>query len=81
MKHLPTNELPVNHKKISRWTCDWGMRLVLPVIESPEQGNTIFEFLTIFVKTKYFPKITKTLKNLFVTKYANIKSTHVALPI
>ena len=34
--------------------------------DSLEQGNTVFEFLTIFVKTKYFPKITKTLKNIFM---------------
>ena len=52
--------------KISEWACDWGMQLDRPTIESPEQGNTAFEILTIFVKSKYFPKTTKTLKNLFV---------------
>ena len=33
---------------------------------SSEQGNIIFEIFDIFAKTKYFPKTTKTLKNLFV---------------
>ena len=43
-----------------------GSRLDQPVIESPKQGNTVFENFDIFVKTKDFPKTTKTLKNLFV---------------
>ena len=42
------------------------MRLDQPATESPEQGNTVFEILTNFVNTKYFPKTTKTLKNIFV---------------
>ena len=42
------------------------MRLDQPATESLEQGNTIFEVLKIFVKTEYFPKTTKTLKNIFV---------------
>ena len=29
-------------------------------------GNTVFEIFGIFAKTKYFPKITKTLKTIFV---------------
>ena len=53
-------------RKISVWARDWGMRLVLPATELPKHGNIVFELLTIFVKTKYFPKTTKTLKNLFV---------------
>ena len=50
---------------MSEWVLDWGMWLDQPATESPEQGNTVFEILTIFVKTKYFLKTTKTLKNLF----------------
>ena len=49
------------------------MRLVLPAIELPEQGKTIF------AKTKYLPKTTKTLKNLFdidLTKIEHLK-THL----
>ena len=42
------------------------MQLDQPVIKSPKQGNTIFEILTIFVKTKDYPKKNKTLKNIFV---------------
>ena len=42
------------------------MRLDQPATKSPEQGNTIFEIFDIFVKTRDFPKTTKTLKNLFV---------------
>ena len=57
LKHLPANESSVSREKSLWWTRDWG--LVLPATKSPEQGNTVFEFLTIFVKTKYFPKTTK----------------------
>ena len=57
---------PMSREKSLLWTRDWGMWLVLPATKSPEQGNTFFEFLTIFVKTKYFPKTTKTLKKKFV---------------
>ena len=39
-------------RKIFEWARDWGMRLDQPATESPEQGNTVFEILTIFVKTK-----------------------------
>ena len=42
------------------------MQLDWPVTKSPEQGNTFLKNLTLFVKKKYFPKTTKTLKNLFV---------------
>ena len=42
------------------------MRLDWPVTKSPEQGNTVFEIFDIFTKTKDFPKIIKTLKNIFV---------------
>ena len=60
--HWPANEL----WKIFEWACDWGMWLDQPTTELPEQSNTVFEILTFFVKTKYFPKTTKTLKNLFM---------------
>ena len=43
------------------WARDWDMRLDQPTIESPRQGNTIFEIFDIFVKTRDFPKTTKTL--------------------
>ena len=56
----------IESQKISEWAYDWGMQLDQPTTKSPEQGNTIFEILTIFVKTKYFNKKTKTHKNLFV---------------
>ena len=42
------------------------MQLDQPAIESPKQGNIVFEIFDIFAKIKYFPKTTKTLKNLFV---------------
>ena len=42
------------------------MQLDQPVTESPEQGNIVFEDFDNFAKKKYFPKTTKTLKNLFV---------------
>ena len=45
---------------------DWDMWLDQPATESPKQGNTVFEIFDIFAKTKDFPKIAKTLKNLFV---------------
>ena len=52
------------------------MRLDLPATESPKQGNTVFEFFN-FLRTKYFPKTSKTLKNLFVlesTKIEHVKT-------
>ena len=42
------------------------MRLDQPATESPKKDNTVFENFDIFVKTKDFPKTTKTLKNIFV---------------
>ena len=45
---------------------DYDMWLDQPVTELPKQGNTVFKVLTSFVKTKNFPKTTKTLKNIFV---------------
>ena len=60
--HWPASE----QRKISVWARDWDMRLDQPVTESQKQDNTIFEIFDIFVKTKDFPKTTKTLKNLFV---------------
>ena len=56
--HWPASE----SRKISVWAHDWSMWLDQPATKSPEQGNTIFEILTIFVKEKYFPKTTKHLK-------------------
>ena len=53
--HWPASE----SRKIYVWAHDWDIRLDQPATESPEQSNTVFEILTIFVKTKYFPKITK----------------------
>ena len=43
-----------------------GHATELTPIESPKQGNTVFEIFDIFAKTKDFPKIAKTLKNIFV---------------
>ena len=43
-----------------------GMWLDWPATKSLEQGNIVFEIFDIFAETKYFPKTTKTLKNLFV---------------
>ena len=47
---------PVSREKISIWAHYWGMRLVLPAIESPEQGDTVFEILTNFCKNKILSK-------------------------
>ena len=60
--HWPTSE----SRKISVWAHDWDMRLDQLATESPKQGNTVFKIFDIFAKTKDFPKIIKTLKNLFV---------------
>ena len=51
---------------MSVWAHDWGIQLDQPVAELPEQSNTVFEDFDNFCKKKYFPKATKTLKNLFV---------------
>ena len=56
---------------------DCGMRLEWPATESPKQSNTFFLNFSVFVKTKYFSKIPKTLKNLFVfesTKIEHVKT-------
>ena len=42
-----------------------GLQLEQPATESSKQGNNVFDIFVIFAKTKDFPKITKTLKNLF----------------
>ena len=63
--HWPASE----SWKISVWARDWGMLLDQPTIESLKQGNTVFEILTIFVKTKYFPKKKKTLKHSKIILY------------
>ena len=52
LKHLPANKSPVSREKSLWWTRNWGMRLVLPAIESPEQGKTIFEIFDNFCKNK-----------------------------
>ena len=57
---------PVSREKLLCRLTTGGMRLVCPATKSPEQGNTVFEIFDIFVKTKDFPKIIKTLKNIFV---------------
>ena len=57
---------PVSREKLLCRLTTEGMRLVCPATKSPEQGNTVFEIFDIFVKTKDFPKIIKTLKNIFV---------------
>ena len=36
LKHLLANESPVSREESLWWTRNWGMRLVLPVTESPE---------------------------------------------
>ena len=60
--HWPVSE----SRKIYVWAHDWNMWLDQPATESPKEGNTVFEIFDIFVKTKVFPKTTKTLKNIFV---------------
>ena len=45
------------------------------MIESPKQGNTIFENFSVFVKTKYLPETPKILKNLSV--FESTKIEHV----
>ena len=63
--------------KINTRACDWSMWLGWPATESPKQGNTALEIFQFFVKTKYFPKVPKTLKNLFVfesTKIEHVKT-------
>ena len=56
LKHLPANESPVSREESLWWTHDWGMRLVLLVTESPEQGKTIFEIFDNFCKNKVLSK-------------------------
>ena len=53
--------------KLNTRARSWSMRLGWPTTESPKQGNTVFFFFffSVFVKTKYFPKTPKTLKNFF----------------
>ena len=63
--------------KIDPRTRDWGPRLDLLAIESPKQDNTVFFEIFSFWRTKYFPKTTKTFKNLFVfesTKIEHVKT-------
>ena len=60
------NDPPVSRENLLYELATRDMRLDYPVTKSPEQGNTVFENLTLFVKTKYLPKKLKTLKNLFV---------------
>ena len=50
--HWPASE----SRKISVWARDWDMRLDQPVIESPKQGNTVFEIFYIFAKNKRLSK-------------------------
>ena len=63
--------------KINTRARGWSMWLGWPATESPKQGNTVFWNFSVFVKTKYFPKTPKTLKNLFVfesTKIEHVKT-------
>ena len=74
--YVPLTTGPFTRKqvaKINTWACGCSMRLGWPATESPKQGNTIFENFQFFVKTKYFPKTPKTLKNLFVFESTKIE--------
>ena len=72
MKNILSNfhdwgiDLPVSHEKslcgLVTGTCDWTN----PRLSRQNRATLFFEILTFFVKTKDFPKTTKTLKNLFV---------------
>ena len=42
--------------------CDW----INPQLSRQNRATLFFKILTIFAKTKYFPKTSKTLKNIFV---------------
>ena len=59
--------------KINTRARGWNMRLGWLAIESSKHGNTVFEIFQFFVKTKYFLKTPKTLKNLFVFESTNIE--------
>ena len=59
--------------KDNTWARSCSMRLGWPATKSPKQGNTIFWNFSVFVKTKYFPKTPKTLKNLFVFESTKIE--------
>ena len=63
---------PVSHKNLLCELATGGMQLDWPATKSPVQGNTVFEIFYIFAKTKDFPKIIKTLKNLFVFNEQNL---------
>ena len=45
---------------------NWGHATRLTCDQVARIGQHCFEIFDIFAKTKYFPKTTKTLKNLFV---------------
>ena len=66
LKHLPTNELPMSDEKslyeLATGAADWAN----PQLSHQNKATLVLKMLTIFLKTKYFPKTTKTLKNLFV---------------
>ena len=61
---------PMSHQRVAKnlcdglatGVCDW----FYPRLSRQNKAKQFLNFLTIFAKTKYFPKTTKTLKNLFV---------------
>ena len=48
--------------RLTTGACDWSY----PRLSRQNRATLFLKFWQIFVKTKYFPKTTKTLKNLFV---------------
>ena len=57
--------------------CGYSMRLRWPATESTKTGQHCFWNFSVFVKTKYFPKTPKTLKNIFLfesTKIEHVKT-------
>ena len=64
--HLPASESSISREKslyvLVTEACDWAN----PRLSCQNRATLVLKILTIFVKTKYFPKTTKTLKNLFV---------------
>ena len=55
--------------------CSYSMRLRWPATESTKTGQHCFWNFSVFVKTKYFPKTPKTLKNIF--EFESTKIEHV----
>ena len=73
---VPLATGPFTHEQVTKINTQargWSMRLGWPTTDLPKQGNTIFEKFSVFVKTKYFPKTPKTLKNIFVFESTKIE--------